>query len=157
MPSVIVRKFEQMFRVSGSTPGGAVLGTAPTDMEKMEWLYGALTILDTKAGALLAFDGLLLAAEAFMYGTSDKIAWLHPYSLGLILITLAAALLCLFVAHVSYAFLGKIVLGTYDNTAEIEKLGSLVKWRTIRLWWAWWLSVIAVVCFFAVICFVLKG
>jgi hypothetical protein len=58
---------------------------------------------------------------------------------------------------VSYSFLGKIVLGTYDNTAEIEKLGSLVKWRTIRLWWAWWLSVIVVVCFMVLVGFVLRG
>lgn len=155
MPSVIVQKFEQIFRVSGRT--GAGLGPAPSDMEKMEWLYGALTILDSKAGALLAFDGLLLAAEAFMYGASDKVRWLHAYSLELIMLTLAAALMCLFVAHVSYAFLGKIVPGTYDNTAEIETLGSLVKWRTIRLWLAWYLSVITVLCFMILVAVVLKG
>ncbi len=156
MPSVVVQKFEQVFRVSAQTTNG--LGPAPTDMEKMKWLYDVLTILDAKAAALLAFDGLLLAAETFMYGASDRIAWLHPYSLWLILLTLAAALVCLFVAHISYAFLGKIKIGAPDNSAEIKKSGNLVKWRTIRLWFGWWLSVIAVVCFIAlVLAVLLKG
>jgi hypothetical protein len=136
VPRELVRKFEQMFVVSGTIHG--VPGTAPTDMEKVNWLYSVLTILDGKAGALLAFDGLMLAAEALMYDKmSEKIDWLHPYSLLLVLVTLVAALLCLFVAQVSYAFLGNIVLGTPDNTAEITELERVAEIRTGRLGMAW--------------------
>jgi hypothetical protein len=149
MPSVVVQKFEQVFRVNGRTDPvlpvpAAALGPLPNDKDKMDWLYGALTILDTKAGALLAFDGLLLAAEALMYETFDKIPWLRPYSLPLIFLTLVAALVCLFVAYISYAFLGKVTLGVYDNTAEIQKLAGAVELRTVKLWVGWSLSLLSV-------------
>jgi hypothetical protein len=150
MPTEIVQKFEHMFRVSTGANGPPAPGGAPspTDMEKVGWLYNVLTILDGKAGALLAFNGLLLAAEALMYDKmSDKIGWLHYASLVLMIITVVAALLCLFVAHVSYAFLGKIDLSVYDNRAEIDKLGTVAQKRTYLLWLGWGLSVAAVLLF----------
>jgi hypothetical protein len=118
-----------------------------------------LTILDSKAGALLAFDGLLLAAEALMYDKmSEHINLLRPYSLVLILITLAAALLCLLVAQVSYDFLGRIAFDTNDNTAEIDELGAAVELRTNRLGVAWGFSVIAVIFFMILVLIaVVKG
>jgi hypothetical protein len=152
MPSMLVRKYVQMFRVSGRTVhgvGAVTLGPAPSDMETVKWLYEMLTILDAKAGALLAFDGLMLAAEALMY---DKIAetfvgrieWVHRFSLILIVVTLIAALLCLYVAQMSYGFLGNIVPGTNDNSAEIALLEKTAEVRTVRLGFAWGLSVVAV-------------
>lgn len=144
-----------MFRVSaGATaPTAPGIGPAgPTDMDKINWLYGVLTILDQKAGALLAFDGLLLAAEALMYDKmSERVGWLHYASLVLMLVTVMAALLCLFVAQISYAFLGKIDLSLYDNSAEIEELGALAQVRTHRLWWGWRLSVAAVLLFIVLV------
>jgi hypothetical protein len=145
-----------MFRVSaGATappaPGATPL-PGPTDMEKINWLYSVLTILDQKAGALLAFDGLLLAAEALMYDKmSEKVDWLHYASLVLMLITVIAALLCMLVAQISYAFLGKIDLTLYDNGAEIDELGAVAQVRTHRLWRGWWLSVAAVVLFIVLV------
>lgn len=149
MPTEIASKYVQMFRVSaGATTPLPDPPPGPTDMEKINWLYNVLTILDGKAGALLAFDGLLLAAEALMYDKiAEKADWLHFPALALIGLTLLAALLCLFVAQVSYAFLGKIDLGDYDNTAEIGKLGEIAGARTHRLWWAWGFSVAAVIFF----------
>lgn len=157
MPTQIVQKFEQMFRVSGGALGPPAPGgiAGPSDLEKIKWLYDVLTILDSKAGALLAFDGLLLAAETLMYG--EKIDGLHVPILALILLTLVAALVCLFVAQVSYAFLGNIRLGHYANASEIDMLGEVVETRTHRLWWGWRLSVIAVVCFIVLVGFVLRG
>jgi hypothetical protein len=78
---------------------------------------------------------------------SEKVSWLHYPSLALILVTLAAALLCLFVAHVSYAFLGMINLAVYDNAAEIDELARVAEARTHRLWRGWYLSVLAVFLF----------
>lgn len=158
MPTELVRKYEHMFRVSAAAAAppapGALPPPGPTEMEKINWLYRVLTILDGKAGALLAFDGLLLAAEALMYDKmSEKIEWLHYASLVLMLVTVIAALLCMFVAYVSYAFLGKIDLSISDNSAEIDKLGTVAEVRTHRLWWGWGLSVFAVL-FFIVLVFI---
>ncbi|HMG80717.1 MAG TPA: hypothetical protein VK591_18680 [Xanthobacteraceae bacterium] len=149
MPREVLQKYVHMFRVNaGATTPLPDPPAGPTDQEKIKWLYDVLTILDSKAGALLAFDGLLVAAVALMYDRmSQEAGWLHYASLGLMLVTLAAALLCLFVAHVSYAFLGKIDPAIYNNTAEIDELARLVEVRTHRLWRGWNLSVIAVFLF----------
>lgn len=56
MPSEIVQKFEQMVRVSAGVAGPPPPAGSPTDKEKIDWLYSVLTILDSKAGDLLAFD-----------------------------------------------------------------------------------------------------
>jgi hypothetical protein len=160
MPSEVAQKFEHMFRVSGGAvgpPGHGVAPGGPSNLEEIKWLYDVLTILDSKAGALLAFDGLLLAAETLMYDKiGEKLDWLHLPSLALIVITLADAVVCLFVAQVSYAFLGKIELGTYNNTAEIEELGEVVEARTRLLWVAWVLSIITVFLFIALVMTVLE-
>jgi hypothetical protein len=150
---IVVRRFEQMARVSA-----AAVGAAPTDKEKIDWLYGVLTILDSKAGALLAFDGLLLAAASFMYEKiSEGSAALKALSLLTIVIALVAASLCLYVARVSYPFLGDITLGTNDNAAEIESLGKAVEARTTILSWAWKASVAAVMFFILVAIMKLEG
>jgi hypothetical protein len=142
MPAAIVRKFEQMVRVSNGAKGPPTAGgpSGPTDMEKVNWLYNVLTILDNKARALLTFDGLLFAGSSAMY---DKmtVGWLKYASEAMIVIALVAASLCLFVAVVSYPFLGEVNLGTYDNTREIEALGEAVEKRTSRLRNAWRVSV----------------
>ena len=152
MPSEILQKFAHMFRVNAGAKGPGDNPAGPNDKEKVDWLYSVLTILDGKAGALLAFDGLLVAAEALMY---DKMAaqadFLHYASLLLILLTLAAALLCLFVAHMSYAFLGKIDLAVYSNAAEIDELARLAEARTRLLWAGWYPSVLSVFGFMALL------
>jgi hypothetical protein len=151
MASMLVKKYVQMCRVSGKIVhgiGAVTLGSAPSDMETVKWLYDILTILDAKAGALLAFDGLMLAAEALMYDKlAEKAEWLHRFSLILIIVTLVAALLCLYVAQMSYDFLGNIVPGTNDNSEEIAQLEKTAEVRTVRLGLAWGLSMIAVIIF----------
>jgi hypothetical protein len=148
--SKIVKKFRLMVITSGEgAPNGAKQN--PSDKQIIEWLYGVLTVLDSKAGALLAFDGLLLAAASLMYDKmSEKVPWLRTPSLLLILVTLFAALLCLFVAQVSYHFLGKITLGV-NNDPEIETLGKAAECRTRILWVAWRASVFAVCSFIAIV------
>ncbi len=163
MPVAVVQRFQRMMQTSEANAvppqQGQPAPPPPTDAETIKWLYDVLGILDGKAGALLAFDGLLLAAEALMHEKMlEKMDWLHPYSLALILFTLVTALLCLFVAQVSYGFLGNIDLDEHDNTAEIDGLGKVVELRTTRLAMAWGFSVIAVICFIILVFFVLvKG
>ena len=148
----IVQRFEQMVAVSGGGEGPPDRHAPPTDKEKIDWLYGVLTILDGKAGALLAFDGLLLAAEALMYEKmSEQVHWLQLPSLLLILLTLFAALLCLYVARVSYPFLGSVALGVRSNAAEIKGLGDVVESRTDLLGLAWKFALAALWLFIALV------
>jgi len=136
---VLLSRYVQLFRTHA--------GNDPTDKEKVDWLYGVLTVLDAKAGALLAFDGLLIAGAALTYDKfSDK--WV---SLGLILLSLAAALLSLYVARMSYAFLGNIVPGHADITGELNSLEEVTERRTRILFVAWWLSIIAVYCYIGIV------
>lgn len=153
----IVQRFEQMVVDSGGGEGPPQQHAAPTDKEKIDWLYGVLTILDTKAGALLALDGLLLAGEILMYDKmAEELHWLRVPALGLIVFTLATAVVCLFVARVSYEFLGKIVIGTHDNSDEIDGLGIAIEGRTRLLAVAWVLSIVAVFLFIALVVIVLE-
>ena len=149
MPAIVVQRFQHMIRVSAARAAppqqGQPAPSPPNDADTIKWLYDVLTILDSKAGALLAFDGLLLAAASLMY---DKIAESVPTlkvpSLLLIIVSLVAALLCLLVARISYPFLGAIKLDQQNNQAEIDGLGQVVEDRTRLLARAWWMSVCAV-------------
>lgn len=70
MPVKVVQRFERMIQTSATKAEprqGQPSPPPPADAETIKWLYDVLTILDSKAGALLAFDGLLLAAEALMH------------------------------------------------------------------------------------------
>jgi hypothetical protein len=148
----ILQKYVQMLQVSARAGAPAPPTGTPTEKERIDWLYSILTILDTKAGALLAFDGLLLAAASFMYEKmSENMALLKVLALGLILVALLAALLCLLVAQMSYSFLGRITVGTLDNTAEINELERVAEQRTKYLWVAWGVSVGAVLFFMLVV------
>jgi hypothetical protein len=149
----LVRKFEQMVSVSGGGPGPPPAAAPPTDKEKIDWLYSILTILDAKAGALLSFNGLLLAAASLMYNKiADAVPWLRVPSLLLILVILLAAALCLLVAQMSYPFLGAITLGTRSNANEIAGLERAVDIRTHRLRSAWRVSIGVVLLF---MCFII--
>jgi hypothetical protein len=117
--------------------------------EVVKNLYEILTILDNKGLALLAFDGIVVAATAF---TAEKgevflkhgaIRWL---AIAIIVDALAAAALCLFVARVSYPFLGHVECapGTLDFTNEIAELVILAGRRTWYYQSAWWLSMTAI-------------
>jgi hypothetical protein len=152
MPAEVVQKYEQMVRVSAGAPGPPTPGgpAGPSDLEKVNWLYGVLTILDNKARALLTFDGLLFAGSSAMYDKST-VGFLKYASEAMIVLALVAALACLFVAVVSYPFLGRITVGAYDNAAEIETLGQAVETRTARLRIAWRVSVAVVAALIAVV------
>jgi hypothetical protein len=162
MPTTVAQRFRHMIQTSAAIAvlprPAAAAQPPPTDADTIKWLYDVLTILDSKAGALLAFDGLLLAAASLMY---EKIAEgslaLKTISLIMIGVGLLAAALCLYVARVSYSFLGEIDVNIDDNTREIESLSQAVEVRTRILTWAWRASVAAVVLFLVVAIMKLEG
>src|SRR6202042_1600015 len=80
----------------------------PNAREIIKTLYEILTILDGKGLALLAFDGIIVAATTFAAEKGDvfrKRGMARWLAILVIIIALAAAALCLGVSEVSYSFL----------------------------------------------------
>jgi len=108
-------------------------------------LYEALTILDSKASALMAFDGILVAAAAFTVEKAGALDAQRAVTFIAIVIALAAAALCLLVARISYPFLDKVritpgVPPGLDYSDEIRALDGEVMRRTRYYRIAWRLS-----------------
>jgi len=112
-------------------------------------LYENLTILDSKASALMAFDGILIAAATFAFPTAFSDLW-RGTLFGVIVIALVAAGFCLGVAQVSYPFLDKVRITPgpprgLDFSEELNALDVAVQRRTCFYRSAWRLSLLAVI------------
>jgi len=115
----------------------------------LEFFYEALSVLDHKAEALMVFDGILIAAAAFVLdrGNLHRIhKWRRMVVLLAIMLALFAAASCLFVARVKYSFLGDmtIVAGKLQTSEEFQALSVVLARRTFDYELAWYLSVSAV-------------
>jgi hypothetical protein len=126
-----------------------------------ECFYGNLTVLDTKASALMTFDGILIAVASFTVQTGGVFEKQPIVPLIVIITALIAAGLCLFVAQISYRFLGKVIIkpgasDTLDYTAEIKALHGAVDRRTFYYRTAWYLSLIAIALFLAMFLLTLR-
>src|ERR1700683_4587772 len=90
----------------------------PNASEIVKTLYEILTILDGKGLALLAFDGIIIAATTFAAEKGDVFPrrglarWLAT---TIIVLSLAAAALCLGVSEISYPFFHYVDCGTPDK------------------------------------------
>jgi len=108
-------------------------------------------VLDSKGLALLAFDGIVVAATTFAAEKGDVFhrrgvaRWL---AILIIFLSLTAAALCLFVSEISYPFFNFVGCSsapdTLDFTNEIAHLASLVDWRTACYRLAWACSIVAI-------------
>ena len=118
--------------------------------EVLKTFYEILTILDNKGLALLAFDGIIVAATTFAAekgGVFNKRGLARWLAIAVIALSLAAAVACLFVSEISYPFFGYVACtGPHglDYTAEIGQLASLADWRTDYFQFAWWCSIVAI-------------
>jgi len=115
----------------------------------LEFFYEALTVLDHKAEALMVFDGILIAAAAFLLDRGNLHLvhkWRRILVLLAILLALFAAAACLFVARVKYSFLGDVTIqgGKLQLTEEFQALTVVLANRTFDYELAWYLSVSAV-------------
>jgi hypothetical protein len=134
----------------------------PKAKDTTEFLYAALTILDSKASALMTFDSILIAAAAFTIEKDSGFDWQRVFTLLAIVIALVAAALCLLVARISYRFLGKVAMtpaaaetpARLDYSNELSALDEAVIKRTGYYRTAWGLSLMALVPF--IVMFVLK-
>jgi hypothetical protein len=122
----------------------------PDAREVLRTFYEILTILDNKGLALLAFDGIIVAATTFAAekgGVFQRTGLARWLAIVIIFLSLAAAVACLFVSEVSYPFFYYVSCDkphSLDYTAEINRLAILVDWRTDYFHFAWWCSIIAI-------------
>jgi hypothetical protein len=116
--------------------------------------YDILTVIDSKGLALLAFDGIIVAATTF---AAEKGGVFHQRGMArwlailIIILSLAAAALCLWVSEISYSFFHYVDCTAPDRldfSNEIARLATLVDWRTVYYRIAWWFSMIAIPLFF---------
>jgi hypothetical protein len=109
-----------------------------------------LTTLDNKGLALLAFDGIIVAATTFVAergGVFQRRGMARGLAVLTIVSALVASVACLFVSEVSYSFFYYVACNaphSLDYTAEIGNLAKLVDWRTDYFQLAWWCSLIAI-------------
>ena len=124
--------------------------TPPNAREILRTFYEILTILDDKGLALLAFDGIIVAATTFAAekgGLFHRRGFPRWLAIAIIILSLAAAVACLFVSEISYPFFYYVSCTPshgLDYTAEISHLVELVQWRTDYFHFAWWCSIIAI-------------
>jgi hypothetical protein len=113
-------------------------------------LYEILTVLDGKGLALLAFDGIVVAATTF---AAEKGNVFHKQGLArwlailIIVLALSASALCLGVSEISYPFFHYVECSAPDKldyANEINHLATLVDWRTAYYQIAWSFSIVAI-------------
>jgi len=128
--------------------------------DTLAFLYEALSILDRKAAALMTFDGILVAAAAFalenvsatmrghklLKSETSKWKFLRGGMIAVILFSLAAAALCLWIARIGYPFLAGVEManGVLDFSKEFASLEAVLLERTWYYQRAWDLSIAAV-------------
>ncbi|MDE2375553.1 MAG: hypothetical protein KGL96_15115 [Hyphomicrobiales bacterium] len=118
--------------------------------EIVKTLYDILSVLDSKGLALLAFDGIVVAATTFAAEKGDvfrKRGLARWLAIAVIVVSLSGAALCLGVSEISYRFLHFVDCAAPDKldyTAEIAHLSNLVEWRTVYYQIAWALSIVAI-------------
>ena len=99
----------------------------PHGPEIVKTFYDILTVLDSKGLALLAFDGIVVAATTFaaekggVFRRRGTARWL---AILIIILSLTAAALCLLVSEISYSFTARL------PTDLISPMRS----RGFRLW-----------------------
>jgi hypothetical protein len=127
----------------------------PKPKDKIDFLYGNLNILDSKATSLLHLNVLLIAIATIVIVEKKEavLPWERSFLFGVIAMSLIASLLCLLVARISYAFLGKVNLKSKPTNyiPELNALEDTVQRRLLYYWISWRLSVVAIAAFVIIV------
>ena len=138
--------------------GGRLTSPIPANInaeKAVEWLYQILSVLDTKASALMRLNGVMLAAATFLLGVFTRtdagriIEGSHGMVLWIAALSSVSIALCLLVVSIDWSFLG-LVRRTEDKldfTEEIDHLERVSKFRQLIYRIAWVVSFIAAVLF----------
>ena len=157
-----VRRRIALDKAESSNPAAMIVTLNGSEMVKakdvIDWTYSVLTILDSKASALMRLNGVLIAAAAFLLGLFGREGGtiLSTTNRDSVIIATSAFLsavsifLCLFVVNVSWNFLGKVSKKSPFNFAEeIESLDKTGTRRQYAYRAAWIISWVASVEFLA--------
>jgi len=117
----------------------------PEAAPRFEFLYGMLSVLDSKASSLMAFNAIGLTALA-VWLEGLPLNWFH-FSLDLVfLLFLASSATCFFVVRVYWSPAAQL------HQPELQLHALLVERdrRTHLYRWAWWMAIVAVAVFMGV-------
>lgn len=140
---------------TAKTEDGSITSDIPSSLQSaekaVEWLYGLLSVLDSKASALMRLNGIVLAAAAFLLGpgqgagasiSQETVMWIAALSS-------VSIAFCLLVVSVDWRFLGCVRESgnSLDYTDELNNLErvSLLRQQVYRA--AWLVSFIASILF----------
>ena len=142
---------------------GAVVSPYPTAShplpgdKALEWIYQLLSVLDTKASALMRLNGVMLAAAAFMLRPGDEPSRLFTLVVaGSAIGSTISIAFCLLVVSVDWRFLGLATVSTktpqmIDFTHEFFHLQKVTDFRQFFYRAAWTISFLSTVAFFVAI------
>ena len=134
----------------------ALAGEAPTGDKVLEWIYQLLSVLDTKASALMRLNGVMLAAAAFMLRPDGEPSRAFTFIVASSAIGSTVSIaFCLLVVSVDWRFLG---LATSDDskkeidfTDEFFHLQKVTDFRQFFYRAAWTISLLSTFAFFVAI------
>ncbi len=116
--------------------------------------YAMLTILDAKAGGLMAINGLLatfLVLVAGYYKTlpnNTMNGMIVGASTILLAVLVASAILCFFIVRMKWGFMQRMnfdEMGTFNTEDEMNGLCDVILERTYLYECAWWLTLFCLV------------
>jgi hypothetical protein len=118
-----------------------------SDGEKLDTLYDALNILDSKASALMTFDSILLAAASVALVQEPPASGpLHVLVAASGALSLSSIVIGLFVVALDWPFLSEArrIQGGYDFSTEIDLVSRVMIFRQDFYRAAWSLALLAV-------------
>ena len=116
--------------------------------KEIKFIYSILGYLDSKASALMRFDGIILAVLAIVaQNSSFNTAAISAVVALLILSSIAC---CVLVIDVSWPFLSiaRPENGKNNDSAEVQELQKVLYFRERAYRWAWGLSALAMIAIF---------
>jgi hypothetical protein len=135
----------------------ARLPTAKNGIKQITYIYSILGFIDSKASALMRFDGVILAVLALLYRsnlTSDAGTttgnWVDkPVAVSVILL-FASITSCILVIDISWRFLSIACpeKGADNLDGELKELRKVLKFREGTYKLAWLLSLLALLAMF---------
>jgi hypothetical protein len=112
----------------------------------LDEIYKFLGILDSKASALMRYNGIILAVIALMVRTGQP---LPGVASSIVLMTVGSILACLLVVGVYWRFLEWIdpQAGAHKMSTELDMLRRVLILREAAYQVAWWLSAAVLIIF----------
>jgi hypothetical protein len=145
---LILRLFPTGKRRPFPLPGGDAVDKirkveGGSDKEVLDIIYRLLSILDTKASALMRYNSIILAAMAFLIKDRE-----HPphVTAAIVSLTIGSIVACLLVVGVFWRFYQFVVVDPAVNFGgELDSIRRVLFMREAAYQIAWWFAVAVLV------------